>query len=121
MVLFRRAALLMDTIRLLNNYRKAVAHDRNAMHVLAFLHRDGPLDERLLAERTRESIANISLKLTDLYRANLVVLLGGSRYATSTLAEQILAETGIPDIVANAAIEGAALLDEDRYFLRSCL
>ncbi len=111
----------MDTIRLLSNYRKAVTRDRNAMHVLAFLHRDGPLDETVLAEKTSQSIAETCLKLTELYRANLVLLLGDSRYATTTLAEQILAETAIPDIVANAAIEEAPILSDDRSFLRSCI
>src|SRR5207237_10366150 len=111
----------MDTIRILTSYRKAVARDRAAVHVLAFLHRDGPQEEGSLAEKTRTSIFDVRAKLNELYRSSLVVLVDPSHFATSDLAEQVLAQLGISSVVARESLDDAKLPKREASFLHACL
>ena len=111
----------MDTVRLLNSYRKAITRDREAVHLLAYLHKDGPQDESELAAKLEKPTVDIRAKLTELYRANFLLLLGVGWYGTTELAEHILTELGIADVVAQQTLESADIPSDDRSFLRSCL
>lgn len=110
----------MDTVRLLDTYRVAIMRDRDAIRLLAFLQREGPQDEETLARLANVPLTTTRLKLTNLFRANLVVT-QQSRFVISDLADVVLTRTGISEVVTQELIRTASLPDEHRLILVSCV
>ena len=107
----------METVRLLDSYRLAVARDGTAVRLLAFLQRDGAQTDVHLSQKTHLALHETRNKLTELFRANFVRLLEDRRYATTDIAEQVLASLGIADAVAVDALESTGLSNADKQLL----
>ncbi len=111
----------METVRLLDSYRLALARDAKGVRLLAFLQKDGAQLDYLLAAKTRLPLHDVRSKLTELFRANFVRLLDDGRYAPTEIAEQVLANLGVADVVASDAVSTSGLPDQDKVFLKSFL
>jgi hypothetical protein len=111
----------METVRILDSYRFAVARDADAVRLLALLHRVGPLTEEEVVAQSELPQGSVRDKLTELFRANLILLIDPARYATSELAEMILANLGVHELATLDLLRRARLSDSDREFLTSCI
>jgi hypothetical protein len=107
----------METVRLLDSYRMAVAHDHTAIRLLSFLQRDGAQTDTELSGKTSLTLTEARAKLTQLFRANLVQLWTGDLYAPTEMAEQLLTSVGVADAVGADAVETSGLAEQHKRFL----
>jgi hypothetical protein len=109
--------MLMETVRLLDSYRIAVAHDEHAIRLLSLLQRDGAQTDAALATEAHVGLLETRNKLTELFRANFVRILEDFRYAATAMAEQVMASIGVADAVGSDAIASSKLQNVDKNLL----
>src|SRR5688572_3554962 len=106
----------METAALLNHYRFAVTRDELMMQLLARLFRDGPLDDQTIEVEFEHQIGEVRKKLTELFRASFVRL-SGSRWATTELANHVLAKLGVAKLTARSLLAKQEIAPYDFEFL----
>lgn len=111
----------MDAVQILDRYRTSLASDREGLLILARLLRLGSLTEQELVRHTRIPHHLLSLKMNELFRAQLACMVAGGRWTTTDLAEETLSRLGIASVVARSVLVDQELSEIDRSFLEACL
>jgi len=95
----------MDIVKALNTYRKAISSDATAFAILCFLYKDGATTESDIETFTDLDLATVKGALRELYQANFITTGPKSRFALTSLAEVVLSQMGVDEIVAPSIIE----------------
>lgn len=111
----------MDAIHILNNYRASLSSDKDALRILSHLYRAGTLTENELALKSSTQRSDLSLKLNQLFRAQLACVVQQDKWTTTDLAEEILSRLGISEAVSRALITDQKIDEPERSFLEACI
>lgn len=111
----------MDIKFFLDNYRKSLLTDPQALRILSHMYRDGPIAEDSLSSLLGEGDQSVSAKLTELYRAGLVRLTSNDGWYTTKFAEDVLSRLNISAPVSKHLLWQCDLPETDTHFLNACI
>lgn len=118
----------MDTINILDNYRKSILEDDSAMQILSLilLHGQIPQDKLISFIQKKSSASEVKtdsaqFKIIDLFKSNLIKRNDLQEWILTDISENVLSSIGVQNSVAKMLLNSLELSKSEYVFFQACL